>query len=162
MKHCTVTFRPDKKTVSIHQGATLLEAAGRAGIILNTTCGGKGTCGKCAVTLEPGQKQVLACQYRVESDLTVTIPASSRFFEQQILTEGTAPQTRITPDIYENHVATGAAVILGVAVDIGTTTVVAKLLDMKDGRRLATESALNPQSRHGDDVVTRLLGASTT
>jgi len=161
MKHCTVTFRPDKQTVSIHQGATLLEAAGRAGIILNTTCGGKGICGKCAVTLEPGQKQVLACQYRVESDLTVTIPVSSRFFEQQILTEGTTPQRRITPDIYENHVATGAAVILGVAVDIGTTTVVAKLLDMKDGRRLATESALNPQSRHGDDVVTRISYAGT-
>ncbi|MHC4572316.1 MAG: 2Fe-2S iron-sulfur cluster-binding protein [Planctomycetota bacterium] len=81
MKHFKVTFEPDGRQISIHAGATLVEAAGQAGIILNSTCGGKGTCGKCAVNLEPRFQQVLACQYRIQTDLTVTIPISSRFFE---------------------------------------------------------------------------------
>jgi uncharacterized 2Fe-2S/4Fe-4S cluster protein (DUF4445 family) len=48
---------------------------------------------------------------------------------------------------------------LGVAVDLGTTTVVAKLLDMATGQCLATEAALNPQTRFGDDVVSRIAYA---
>jgi uncharacterized 2Fe-2S/4Fe-4S cluster protein (DUF4445 family) len=38
---------------------------------------------------------------------------------------------------------------------------VVKLLDMKDGRTLATEAELNPQSRYGDDVVSRIAYAQT-
>ena len=50
----------------------------------------------------------------------------------------------------------GPGGIFGVAVDIGTTTVVAKLLDMADGRCRATQAVLNPQTRFGDDVVSRI------
>jgi uncharacterized 2Fe-2S/4Fe-4S cluster protein (DUF4445 family) len=46
--------------------------------------------------------------------------------------------------------------LLGLAVDIGTTTVVAYLLDLQTGERLAVASALNPQVHFGDDVITRL------
>ena len=88
MKHFSISFKPDGRQISIHAGATLLEAAGQAGIILNTICGGQGTCEKCLVRLEPDGKQVLACQYHIQSDLTVTIPPESRFFEHKILVEG--------------------------------------------------------------------------
>ncbi|UCC22739.1 MAG: 2Fe-2S iron-sulfur cluster binding domain-containing protein, partial [Planctomycetota bacterium] len=88
MKHFNVTFEPDGRQISIHAGATLLEAAGQAGIILNSVCGGKGTCKKCLVNIQPDNKQILACQYHVDSDLTVIIPATSRFFEQKILAHG--------------------------------------------------------------------------
>ncbi len=160
MDHFTITFRPDGKQVSIHSGATLIEAAGQAGIILNSVCGGKGTCRKCLVHLEPGSRAVLACQYRIERDLTVTVPAGSRFFEQRILSEGVASQASIEPDIYRKYLQAGSdAAVLGVAVDIGTTTVVAKLMDMRDGRCCATEAALNPQARFGDDVVSRIAYA---
>ena len=99
MKHFNVTFEPDGKRISIHTGATLLEAAHQAGITLNTVCGGKGTCGKCAVTLEPTGTKVAACQYKIESDLRVTVPASSRFFEHKILSEGIGTGVTIQPDI---------------------------------------------------------------
>ncbi|MGA2094382.1 MAG: ASKHA domain-containing protein [Sedimentisphaerales bacterium] len=162
MKHFSVTFKPDGSVVRVHAGCELVEAAGLAGIVLNTVCGQKGVCGRCAVTLEPQHQVVLACQYRVESDITVFVPRSSRFAEHKILTEGAARRGAITPDIYKKYIAAaGSRAILGLAIDIGTTTVVVKLADMKTGDVLATAAAINPQSYFGDDVISRIAYAST-
>ncbi len=162
MKHFSITFKPDGKQISIHSGATLIEAAGQAGIILNTVCGGKGTCGKCLVYLEPDAREVLACQYKIDSDLTVTIPVSSKLFEQRILTESVDTKAQIQPNVYKKYLREGSAtMIFGLAVDLGTTTVVARLIDMAGGQCLATQAALNPQTRFGDDVVSRIAYAQT-
>ncbi len=45
---------------------------------------------------------------------------------------------------------------LGAAVDIGSTTVVVYLVDLCTGERLATVSDLNPQARHGHDLISRI------
>lgn len=162
MKHLNITFKPDGRQISIHEGATLLEAVGKAGIILNTVCGGKGICKKCLVSLQPSGEQVPACQYRIQNDITVTIPATSRFFEQRILASGIETQAEIQPDIYKQYLEIATPdKILGAAVDIGTTTVVAKLIDMTNGQCLATCADINPQSRFGDDVVSRIAYAAT-
>jgi len=42
------------------------------------------------------------------------------------------------------------------AFDVGTTTLVGSLLDLKTGEELAVNSRLNPQTRFGDDVLTRI------
>lgn len=162
MEHYNVTFLPEGRQISIHAGATLLEAAGQAGIILNSVCGGRGTCKKCAVKLQPGEQQVLACQHRVQKDITVKIPPGSRFFAQKILSSGIDTKTEVRPDIYENYKETASSDgIFGMAVDIGTTTVVAKLVDMVSGQCLATLADLNPQSRYGSDVISRISYART-
>lgn len=162
MKHFTLTFRPEGRQISVHQGATLVEAAGQAGIILNTFCGGRGTCKKCLVRLEPDGREVLACQYRIDSDLTVTIPPGSRFTEHRILSDGLEPQTEITPDIYKKYIGgKSTAPIFGVAVDIGTTTLVARLIDMRTGICRVTQSSINPQTQFGDDVVSRISYADS-
>ncbi|MHC4388359.1 MAG: ASKHA domain-containing protein [Planctomycetota bacterium] len=162
MEHFRVTFEPDGRKVSVPAGATLLDAAEKAGIILNTVCGGKGICKKCLVTIEPQGDQVQACQYHIESDITVTIPAVSRFFEQRILTHGVEAKAKVRPDMYKRYLAAAAGGgIFGVALDIGTTTVVAKLIDMTTGKCLATAADLNPQIAHGDDVVSRIAYAHT-
>ncbi|HEY3423261.1 MAG TPA: ASKHA domain-containing protein [Negativicutes bacterium] len=44
----------------------------------------------------------------------------------------------------------------GVAVDIGTTTVVTALIDLQTGDELASASMLNPQKKFGLDVLTRI------
>ena len=44
----------------------------------------------------------------------------------------------------------------GMAFDLGTTTVVGSLYDLKTGERLAAASALNPQIPLGDDVLARI------
>lgn len=50
---------------------------------------------------------------------------------------------------------------LGLAVDIGTITVVAYLYDLRTGRRLGVASTVNPQSVHGADVISRMQKASS-
>jgi uncharacterized 2Fe-2S/4Fe-4S cluster protein (DUF4445 family) len=45
---------------------------------------------------------------------------------------------------------------LGVAVDIGTTTVAAQLIDLDDGALLATQTSYNLQIRRGADVISRI------
>ncbi len=46
--------------------------------------------------------------------------------------------------------------LYGVAIDIGTTTVIAALIDMNNGEELATASRINPQKKFGLDVLTRI------
>jgi len=46
--------------------------------------------------------------------------------------------------------------LLGLAVDVGTTTIAAYLTDLETGKVVATESAMNPQVAMGDDVISRL------
>ncbi len=48
------------------------------------------------------------------------------------------------------------APLLGVAVDLGSTTLAAALVDLAGGRVLATAARLNPQARHGADVISRI------
>jgi uncharacterized 2Fe-2S/4Fe-4S cluster protein (DUF4445 family) len=89
--------------------------------------------------------------------LAVVVPPESRFYEHKILEHGIAAGDQVLPTVYRRYQAgAGIGKILGVAVDIGTTTVVAKLLDLVSGRCLATKAVLNPQTRFGDDVVSRI------
>jgi uncharacterized 2Fe-2S/4Fe-4S cluster protein (DUF4445 family) len=46
--------------------------------------------------------------------------------------------------------------LYGLAVDIGTTTIVASLVDLRDGRELGVRSRINPQTRQGLDVLSRI------
>jgi uncharacterized 2Fe-2S/4Fe-4S cluster protein (DUF4445 family) len=48
----------------------------------------------------------------------------------------------------------------GLAVDIGTTTVVVDLVDLADGRLIDVGSTYNSQIRYGDDVITRIIHAT--
>ncbi len=47
----------------------------------------------------------------------------------------------------------------GIAIDVGTTTLVGMLLELNSGRELAVASRLNPQTAFGDDVISRILHA---
>ncbi|MBN1864816.1 MAG: DUF4445 domain-containing protein [Victivallales bacterium] len=44
----------------------------------------------------------------------------------------------------------------GIAIDLGTTTLAAALVDLSTGRQLATRGTLNPQVRFGEDVLSRI------
>ncbi|GAF69343.1 unnamed protein product, partial [marine sediment metagenome] len=79
------------------------------------------------------------------------------------LSEGIEAEPEFELDIYKKYEKKLASSdnILGVAVDIGTTTVVAKLINLKDGKVLGTEVKLNPQTRFGDDVISRISYAQT-
>jgi uncharacterized 2Fe-2S/4Fe-4S cluster protein (DUF4445 family) len=53
------------------------------------------------------------------------------------------------------------AVAKGLAIDLGTTTLVVTLIELPTGRELATTSSLNPQIRFGHDVISRIQKGST-
>ncbi len=119
-----VTFQPHGRTVFVLRGTTILEAAARVGLVIETPCGGAGTCGKCrvrialnagkpvaadqktfsAAELQDGWR--LACRTRIESDTVVTVPETSLFGgEHQIMTTSTsgAPQ-EVRPAIRKLYV----------------------------------------------------------
>lgn len=54
----------------------------------------------------------------------------------------------------EKHDTTGD--LIGMAFDIGTTTIVGYLLDLYSGKELAVVSTLNPQTKFGADVISRI------
>jgi uncharacterized 2Fe-2S/4Fe-4S cluster protein (DUF4445 family) len=51
--------------------------------------------------------------------------------------------------------------IYGLAVDVGSTTVAAHLCDLRTGAVLATEAAMNPQVRYGEDLMSRVSYANS-
>ena len=142
MQQFTVTFQPDGIQVTVPAGTTLLQAQIQAGLQPESPCGGRGTCGKCRVTLRDG-REVLACQTPVERDEAVTLAHSA---PAQILTgfRGTSP---LHPDGTDKY---------ALAFDIGTTTLAAYLLSGESGALLADASCLNPQSQYGADVISRI------
>ncbi|MCI0625094.1 MAG: ASKHA domain-containing protein [Acidobacteria bacterium] len=46
--------------------------------------------------------------------------------------------------------------VYGLAIDVGSTTVVAHLSDLRTGALLATEAMMNPQVRYGEDLMSRI------
>jgi len=96
----TVNFKGLSKTIKAPKGSDLLAAAIRAGLILNTACGGEGLCGKCRVIVKKGNIRderskfindrdrkkgfVLACQTLIEGDLEVEVPKESLEVHEKI------------------------------------------------------------------------------
>jgi len=62
----------------------------------------------------------------------------------------------VDEDIVSMAPGSGPEHVLGVAFDVGTTTVVGYLMDLETGQQLGVASRLNPQTRYGDDVVSRI------
>ena len=258
-----VTFLPDGKEVEAEAGITLMQAAEKAGVYINSLCGGKGVCGKCRVQVingkvladkhsigflskeELNEGFVLACQTKVTSDMEVVIPPESRLEEEQIMTQGAvvnysqpekvfvaklpsdplslfeplvqkiylelkepsgedniADIDRIMRELkrrteYQSfeislHCLQGLAKKLrdnswkvtatiarhgdlwrilqiepgetsdqnyGLALDVGTTTVVAQLVNLKSGNVLGVTGSHNLQSHYGEDVISRMVFA---
>ena len=127
------------RTLSVPADETL-SALRRAGYSIPAACGGKGRCGKCRVPVNGVPR--LACRvYPADGD-TVTLPESA----------GGAILTRTLPPPACQPGRTGCAA----AVDLGTTTVVARLYDLASGAELATESGWNAQAPYGADVISRI------
>ncbi|KKK97690.1 hypothetical protein LCGC14_2650230, partial [marine sediment metagenome] len=68
---------------------------------------------------------------------------------------------KVTVTVWQNHeiirVEAGRVETnVGLAVDIGTTTVAGYLTDLNTGEVLATESMMNPQVSYGEDVMSRI------
>ncbi len=92
-KH-SITFFPSERKISVDEEENLLQAAMEAGIHINASCGGSGTCGKCRVKILKGgvdspkhpkltqweydQGYRLACLTPIRRDIEVEIPFESQ------------------------------------------------------------------------------------
>ncbi|MBW1938084.1 MAG: DUF4445 domain-containing protein, partial [Deltaproteobacteria bacterium] len=92
-----VTFLPANVTVIADQDENLLKAAMRAGVHINSSCGGAGVCNKCRIFLERGQVQGealpeggwKACATFPVSDVVVRVPVESEV-DRKVLRRPTA------------------------------------------------------------------------
>ncbi len=255
-KQYTIRFEPSGLEIKVPSGAVLLEAAHKAGIYLSSICGGDGYCGKCKVIIDEGQFRskptalltpdevrenvVLACQTKILSDMTITVPKSHTLETSQILMDSDAhrfsdlpsevregmfkfdPLVRkicveMSPPTVHDHTADQERLYLAIreqidapimqagfrllqklsrllqssdykatvtvgrrgettevievepgnqcernfalAVDLGTTTVVAHLVDLKKGTTIDTEATYNSQINFGEDYIRRIIYA---
>ncbi len=232
-----VLFLPGKKTGHFETGTNLRDAALELGIVIESTCAGIGTCGKCKVQAHEGLSPLsrveeellsardrsrgtrLSCQAQITGPCVCVVPEGSQTFGDQIMVEGRRGHFPLDPDVRKvsvqlpeptlsekyfdfeqlqdalarqharvdrfdldavraapavlrdskfgvSAIVDGqallavepptAAGLFGVAVDVGTTTVAAKLLDLQTGETRAIGTALNPQKAQGADVISRI------
>ena len=141
MKH-TITVLPHNFIFSVAHGTNLLAALTQNGFFIPAACGGRGSCGKCAVQcrmLDAEEYQtVLSCHTSVTSDLTVLLDADSK------------------STLWKVSSLSSLSAKTGMVLDVGTTTLAACLVDKATGDVLAKASMLNPQGAFGADVLSRI------
>lgn len=137
----TVMSENGTRTIPFREGQTVLDALReQEGLAVHAPCGGKGTCKKCTVHIDGAA--VLACQTPAVEGMTVRITAEQALAVELDEAEGILPDEGL-----EGY---------GVAVDIGTTTVAAHLMELSTGRCLATLGEGNAQRPYGADVIARI------
>ena len=230
-----VTYLPFDRTTRVPPGTTLFSAAHWIGLPIDSTCGGRGTCGKCKVRVIQGladaetadHRQLrpqeiadgwrLSCQAHIYEDITCEVPQLLRVpkaatmglgrlvildpnvrkvyleleepslhdqrsdvarLREALTVEGhdmvagvavlrTLPQVfreagfKVTAVLAGEHLVavepgdtTGEC--YGVAFDVGTTTLVGTLMNLRTGMAASVLSTLNGQAPFGADVISRI------
>ena len=150
-----IELLPLGKSVIVERGAALQDVLFDYGV--EFPCGGRGRCKGCRIRILGGALPAtdddalllteadiaggwrLACRARAQTELKVELAQ----WEAAILADDSAFD--FTPQVG-----------LGVAVDLGTTTIVAQLLDLRTAQVLAVKTALNVQGKRGADIMSRV------
>ena len=160
-------------------GKTIFDYADELAVRVPTSCGRTGLCHECVVEVKAGQSSLraptepeaflrgdyrLACQAVIEhsdEDIEFSLLRSN----QKILSSRPPKDVSLDPAVHRegDNVFYGDQVIdkyrgrmYGVAVDLGTTTVVAELVDLETGESIYLASFENPQRFGGSDVMHRI------
>ncbi|MHB1315789.1 MAG: ASKHA domain-containing protein [Christensenellales bacterium] len=148
-------------------GGNILRILSNHGIMLSSPCGGNGRCGKCKVKVSGNvsgvteQEQSLLTRAELESGIRLAcccfLLGNARVEIEESPAEillGCYGPIDLYPSLEVMALRCEGA-HLGVAVDIGTTTLAAYLLDLESGKVLARSPMLNPQRAFGADVISR-------
>lgn len=131
-------------------------------IEINNFCNGKGTCGKCKFKLLEGQVSSLTdSEISLLSDdekRNKTRLACLTYPKTDIKIQVDSPKSNIK--VLDQGIKSDFKMVLkkgyGLAIDIGTTTLAAYLVDLSTGEIIDKDSAINSQSKYGLDVMTRI------
>lgn len=150
-----IELLPLGQTLEVEAGSSLRDILFAHGV--EFPCGGRGRCKGCRVRILSGNlpptaedrnrlspEEIehgwrLSCRARVEGPLRIELAQ----WEAKILAD-------------DSHFGFTPSEGLGIAIDLGTTTLVGQLLDLRTGHVLAVATALNDQARHGADIMSRV------
>ena len=163
-------------------GRLLYDEADQLSVIVPASCKRTGRCHECVVAVRAGGDQLsprtaeetflgptfrLACQARIErTETDVEFAVLRRRLRILLAPDGPGETPDLDPavtvvdgrfqadDGTDLGVAMGSPV--GVAIDVGTTTVVLELVDLETAAVLAVAALENPQRFGGSDVMTRI------
>ncbi len=153
-----IQLEPLSIGVEVVRGGWLQSALPEFGV--EFPCGGTGQCGGCRVRVLSGSLPItgedlavfsaqeladgwrLACQARAQTPLVLECGQ----WHMDVLTD-------------DSGLWCGLKVGLGIAIDLGTTTIAAQTIDMTTGSVLGVQTSLNPQASFGSDVMSRIKAA---
>ncbi len=146
---------------------------------ISAVCGGTGRCGKCKIKVINGYLPVTTADtgYFTEEELQSgmrlackayplePIQIALQFKEESVFQtladyKQEAPKESLPGHQQRQRPGGGAEGKLGIAVDIGTTTIAVQLLDMVSEVKLATYTSVNHQRSHGADVISRIMAST--
>lgn len=173
------TIEHDGKARKLSAGKTIFDYADELAVQVPTSCFRTGQCHECIVEVKSGMEALrprnevesflrgdhrLACQALVQ-DPDVDIVFSPLRRTPKILTLTDEKPIELNPlvtrrgdsvyydgeyiDKYRGH-------LYGLAIDLGTTTIVIDLVDLETGKSVCVSSLENPQRFGGSDVMHRI------
>lgn len=169
----------------VEQGMSLFDYAESLGIYVPTSCRKQGKCRECLVEVTQGMEFLsertgqeshlkedfrLSCRTRIVSSSGIVRCHTMRRGDMKIERHamnlpGTNRQIAIDPCVKrvgrnifldDELIDQSDGPIYGVAMDLGTTTVVIRLLDLETGQIVADSSFENPQRFGGSEVMSRI------
>jgi uncharacterized 2Fe-2S/4Fe-4S cluster protein (DUF4445 family) len=175
----------DQQTGEAPVGASLFECAEALGVQVPTSCLKNGRCKECVVEVTAGRDRLsppveaerhLAGNFRLACCARLTAAdgevrchtmrrGKMRIERQAFALPAGARRWPLAPAVTRagdrilldgEEIARGAGPLHGLAVDLGTTTVVLRLLDLETGEVVADSSFENPQRFGGSDVMARI------
>ncbi|MBR3811870.1 MAG: DUF4445 domain-containing protein [Agathobacter sp.] len=145
---------------------SLLNCLLQAGRDVIAPCGGTGRCGKCKVQIVEGMlpitnqdkeffsKEELDCGWRLACGAVVTEDLTIRLGWKE------EKDIQVQSEFIAYTEKPYAQIGYGIAIDLGTTTLAAQLVDLSSGQILGTQTGLNHQRAFGADVISRILSAT--
>lgn len=170
----------DDQSTLATRGQTLFDAADAAGVRVPASCGRDGRCHECLLDIVSGRRALsprteaeaflqghyrLACQARIESTDEPIIARTLRREKPQIVTASLAVEMPFAPRVRRDgdRIRIGGddagpymGAIYGLAMDIGTSTVVLSLHDLEHDRPAGVAAFENPQIFAGSNVLQRI------
>jgi uncharacterized 2Fe-2S/4Fe-4S cluster protein (DUF4445 family) len=158
-KKVSITLLPLNQSFEVAKESQLHDILFSYGV--EFPCGGHARCRGCRIRIKEGylpitdpQRNILdekelnegwrlACEGRVQDDLIIELDQ----WKSDVLSDDSDFQFSPMHGF-------------GVAIDLGTTTLAAQLVNRETGEVLAVETAINPQAKYGSDIMTRIDAAS--
>ena len=183
--HMSVELHFNNQRRDVAPGISLFDYAESLGINVPTSCRKQGNCKECVVEVTegmdclsarvPAEKHLegnfrLSCSCRIVKDSGIVRCHTMRRGEMRIERDalhlpGGNQKLKLEPAVTRDgdrilldgaEIARSTGPIHGLAMDLGTTTVVLRLLNLETGEVIADASFENPQRFGGSDVMSRI------